>query len=65
MAIHSNHKFGPVHMEFHVSRDARDEYKFDESLFSYNGNVIFANFHAARTFAQRINQRRDVAWLFA
>ncbi len=47
-------------MEFHVSRQARDRYKLDVSLFSFNGNVIFANFHAVRTFAQKINQQRDL-----
>jgi len=51
----------PVRMEFHVSREARDRYKFDETLFSLNGNVILANFHAARVFAQRMNERRDLA----
>ena len=46
--------------EFHVSRKARDRYRFDQSLFSLSGNVIFANFHAARLFAQRMNQKRDL-----
>lgn len=45
-------------MEFHVSRRARDTYEFDESLFTFNGNVIFANFYAARVFAQKINAKR-------
>ena len=49
-----------VRMEFHVSRQARDRYQFDESLFSLSGNVIFANFHAARVFADRMNQKRDL-----
>ena len=48
-------------MEFHISRHARQKYQFDESIFSTNGNVIFANFHAGRLFAQRINQVRDAA----
>ncbi len=47
-------------MEFHVSRSARDRYQFDESLFSLSGNVLFANFHAARLFAQKMNQKRDL-----
>jgi glycosidase len=47
-------------MEFHISRQARDRYRFDESIFSLSGNVILANFHAARTFAQKMNQRRDL-----
>jgi glycosidase len=46
--------------EFHVRRAARDRYQFDQSLFALNGNVVFANFYAARVFAQRINQQRDV-----
>ena len=44
--------------EFHVSRRARDYYGFDEALFAYNGNVIFANFYAARVFAQKMNEKR-------
>ncbi len=34
--------------EFHVSRQARDKHQFDESLFTLTGNVLFANFRAAR-----------------
>jgi glycosidase len=47
--------------EFHISRSARDQYRFEDSLFSFNGNVIFANFHAARLFAQKMNEQRDLA----
>jgi len=47
-------------MEFHISRSARDRYEFDESLFSLNGNVLLANFHASRVFAQKMNTRRDL-----
>ncbi|MCP4164370.1 MAG: alpha-amylase [Chloroflexi bacterium] len=46
--------------EFHVSRDSRDYYQFDLSLFAFTGNVVLANFHGARVFAQQINARRDV-----
>ena len=46
--------------EFHISRQARDSYQFDLSLFSLSGNVLFANFHATRLFAQKINQKRDL-----
>src|SRR6188768_2248445 len=49
-----------AHREFHVSRSARDRYQFDEMLFGLTGNVVFANFHAARLFAQKINERRDL-----
>lgn len=47
-------------MEFHVSREARDRYSFDDTLFSITGNVIFANFHNARLFAQKMNSKRDL-----
>jgi hypothetical protein len=50
----------PVQMEFHVSRQARDRYDFEETLFSLSGNVLFANFHGARVFAQKMNDRRDL-----
>lgn len=46
--------------EFHVSASARDFYQFDLSLFSLNGNVIFANFQAARRFAEAMNAKRDL-----
>jgi glycosidase len=49
-----------VVMEFHISRKSRDFYQFDQSLFSLSGNVIFPNFHAARLFAQKINEKRDL-----
>ncbi|MGD8792868.1 MAG: alpha-amylase family glycosyl hydrolase [Anaerolineae bacterium] len=48
------------HFEFHVSRQARDQYRFDQALFSLHGNVLLANFHAARVFAQKMNQKRDL-----
>ncbi len=49
-----------VVMEFHISRKARDLYQFDQSLFSLTGNVISPNFHTARLFAQRMNEKRDL-----
>ena len=47
-------------MEFHISRRARDLYKFDESLISLSGSVIPAGFHASRVFALKMNRRRDL-----
>ena len=47
-------------MEFHISRKARDRYKFADSLFSYTGNVVFANLGACRAFAHQMNQIREV-----
>ena len=49
-----------VLMEFHISRQARDHYQFNESLFALSGNVIIANFYAARVLAQRMNKKRDL-----
>ncbi len=46
--------------EFHVSRRARDGYQFSDTLFTLNGNVVFTNFLAARSFAQKMNQKRDL-----
>ncbi len=48
-------------MEFHISRESRDRYKFNQELFSFNGNVIFANFHAVRVFVQQMNKKKDLA----
>ncbi|HKT51295.1 MAG TPA: alpha-amylase family glycosyl hydrolase [Candidatus Angelobacter sp.] len=47
--------------EFHVSRQARDRYGFDDTLFSLSGDVIFANLAASREFAERMNRVRDAA----
>jgi glycosidase len=46
--------------EFHVSRLSREKFNFDQVLFKFDGNVIFANFLAAREFAQKINHKRDL-----
>jgi len=46
--------------EFHVSRRAREVYGLDETLFGVCGNVVFADFHAARVFAHSMNERRDL-----
>src|SRR5690348_8586285 len=46
-------------MEFHISRKARERYRFAETLFSYTGNVVFASMSACREFAYRMNQVRE------
>ena len=53
-------KTSGAQIEFHVSRQARDCYQFDQSLFTLSGNVLFANFYAARLFAQKMNEQRDL-----
>jgi hypothetical protein len=45
-------------MEFHISRAIRDRLKVDDLLFSYTGNVVFANVAASRKLAQQINDAR-------
>src|SRR5271157_3523554 len=46
-------------MEFHISRKARGRYQFPETLFSYSGNVVFADLAACRTFAHQMNKVRE------
>jgi glycosidase len=46
--------------EFHISREARNLYKFDEVLFAQTGNVIFIDFFRVRIFADKMNQKRDL-----
>jgi hypothetical protein len=45
-------------MEFHISRAVREAAKVDEVLFSYTGNVVFANVAASRKLAEALNQAR-------
>jgi hypothetical protein len=47
-------------MEFHISRSVREQTKLDDVLFSYTGNVVFANVTAARKLAQTLNEARGV-----
>lgn len=47
-------------MEFHIARTARETYQLETGLFGIRGNVIFANFQAARTLAQKMNARRNL-----
>ncbi|MBI5214500.1 MAG: alpha-amylase [Ignavibacteriae bacterium] len=44
--------------EFHINRAARVKFAFADSFFSTRGNVVFANFQAAQSFAEQINQAR-------
>jgi glycosidase len=43
-------------MEFHISKAIRDKLDLDDLLFSFSGNVLFANVGAARKLAQRLNE---------
>src|ERR1700739_3756669 len=46
-------------MEFHISRISRERYQVAETLFSYDGNVVFADLAACRTLTYRMNKVRD------
>ncbi len=55
--------YTPMHSalrEFHMTRAARDRYEVEDTLFALDGNVVFANFHAARELAQKLNAQRDL-----
>ena len=54
--LHGSH---PGDFEFHISRDARVKYQFRDSIYTLNGNVILADFRAARLFAMQMNAYRS------
>jgi glycosidase len=43
-------------MEFHIHRTLREQLKLDDLLFSYTGNVVFANVAASRKLAKELNE---------
>jgi len=45
-------------MEFHISRDVREATQVDDMLFSYTGNVVFADVAASRKLAEALNRAR-------
>jgi len=45
-------------MEFHISRAVREAAKVDDVLFSYTGNVVFADVAASRKLAEALNRAR-------
>ncbi|MEM7735120.1 MAG: alpha-amylase family glycosyl hydrolase [Deinococcota bacterium] len=47
--------------EIHVSKDARTRYSFADSLFSFHGNAIIADFVTAQDVAATMNDVRQVA----
>jgi glycosidase len=44
--------------EFHISRQARQKYQFDEALFALDGNVILVDYAASRYFAESMTKVR-------
>ncbi|MEO8399505.1 MAG: alpha-amylase family glycosyl hydrolase, partial [Ignavibacteriaceae bacterium] len=49
-----------VKFDFHVAKDARKKYEFDESLFSIVDNLIISNPFQARLLSDKINAKRKV-----
>ena len=47
-------------MEFHISRSIRERINLDILLFSYTGNVLFANVSASRKLAERLNALTEI-----
>jgi hypothetical protein len=45
-------------MEFHISRAVRESAEIEDLLFSYSGNVVFANVAASRKLAEALNKSR-------
>ena len=45
-------------MEFHISRSLREKLDLDDLLFSYSGNIVFANVAASRKLVKQLNDRR-------
>ena len=48
-------------MEFHISKNARERYGVEEALFSFTGNVIFADAAASRRLAHQMNTVRETS----
>lgn len=44
-----------IRFNFHISRNSRNKYNIEESLFSIEGKVIIANSYQARLFSEKIN----------
>ena len=47
-----------INHDFHISKSTRKKYKFDDSLYSLNGNLSIANPQAARYISDKINEVR-------
>ncbi|RKY97819.1 MAG: alpha-amylase, partial [Ignavibacteriae bacterium] len=47
-----------INHDFHISKSTRIKYKFDDSFYSLNGNLIIANSQAARYISDKINEVR-------
>jgi glycosidase len=50
-------RYGSTLYEFHIAKSVRQEFGLEQALFSSSGNVVFADFYAARVFAAKLNER--------
>ncbi|MFP4178526.1 MAG: alpha-amylase family glycosyl hydrolase [Spirochaetaceae bacterium] len=46
------------YVEFHISRESRDQYSIEDTIFSTRGHIAAGDFPAAQQLAQRINEKR-------
>ncbi len=56
--ISKNKTQSKIKFDFHVSKNAREKYDFDQSLFSIVGDLIIANSYQARLLSDKINSKR-------
>jgi glycosidase len=47
-----------IKYNFHVSRNSRNKYGIDKSLFSISGDLIISSFHQTRLLSEKINNAR-------
>ena len=50
-----------VRREFHIARDIRDKYGFNELLFALDGNVILTNYSASHKIVREMNADRKLS----
>lgn len=46
--------------EFHVAKEVRKKYNFDDEFFSISGNIVFVDNAAVRKFTAKLNEKRGV-----
>ena len=47
-------------LEFRISREARERYHFEGSLYSISGNVLHSDFYTVQVLVQKMNEKRDL-----
>jgi glycosidase len=47
-----------IKFDFHITKNAREKYGIDKSLFSITGNLIIADYQQARILSENINSKR-------